>query len=123
MKTKLIFASIAILIGMSVWADDVWNYSIYDDCSKNDYKGGYIIPADVQAIDLGLPSGIKWASCNVGADNPEDYGNYYAWGEVLPKEDYSWDTYKYANGYRDKLTKYCIMPVTVIMVLQTTKLH
>ena len=107
MKTKLIFASIAILIGMSVWADDVWNYSIYDDCSKNDYKGGYIIPADVQAIDLGLPSGIKWASCNVGADNPEDYGNYYAWGEVLPKEDYLWDTYKYANGYRDKLTKYC----------------
>jgi len=107
MKTKLIFASIAILTSMSVWADDVWNYNVYDDCSKNDYKGGYIIPADVQAIDLGLPSGIKWASCNVGAEKPENYGNYYALGEVLPKEDYSWDTYKYANGYRDKLTKYC----------------
>ena len=91
-----------------MWADDVWNYNVYDDCSKNGYKGGYVpAPADVQAVDLGLPSGIKWATCNVGAEKPEDYGNYYAWGEVLPKEDYSWATYKYANGAYDKLTKYC----------------
>ena len=108
MKTKLIFASIAILTGVSVWADDVWNCNVYDDCSKNGYKAGYApAPADVQAVDLGLPSGIKWATCNIGAEKPEDYGNYYAWGEVVPKEEYSWDTYKYANGYRDKLTKYC----------------
>ena len=111
MKAKLISLGLAMLMGMSVWADDVWNYSVYDDCSKNGYKEGYVsAPADVQAVDLGLPSGIKWASCNVGAEKPEDYGNYYAWGEVLPKEDYSWITYKYANGtsYEDpKLTKYC----------------
>lgn len=111
MKTKIISLSIALLVGVSVWADDVWNYNVYDDCSRNGYKGGYgPAPADVQAIDLGLPSGIKWASCNVGAEKPEDYGNYYAWGEVLPKADYSWTTYKYANGtsWEDpKLTKYC----------------
>lgn len=108
MKTKLISLSIALLVGVSAWADDVWNYNVYDDCSKNGYEGGITpAPADVQAVDLGLPSGIKWASCNVGAEKPEDYGNYYAWGEVLPKEDYSWATYKYANGDADKLTKYC----------------
>ncbi len=105
---KKVLLSIALLMGVSAWADDVWNYNVYDDCSKNGYKGGYVpAPADVQAVDLGLPSGIKWASCNVGAEKPEDYGNYYAWGEILPKEDYSWITYKYANGNYNKLTKYC----------------
>lgn len=48
-------------------------------------------------IDLGLPSGTKWACCNVGASVPEDYGNYYAWGETQPKSVYDWDTYQY--GY------------------------
>ncbi len=108
MRTKLISIAIALLTGMSAWADDVWNYNVYDNCSKNGYEAGISpAPASVQAVDLGLPSGIKWASCNVGANQPEDYGNYYAWGEVIPKDDYSWTTYKYANGSYDKLTKYC----------------
>lgn len=108
MRTKIISLSLALLVGVSAWADDVWNYNVYDDCSENGYKGGYVpAPADVQAVDLGLPSGIKWASCNVGAEKPEDYGNYYAWGEVVPKENYSWTTYKYANGNGNKFTKYC----------------
>ena len=94
-------------MGVSVWADDVWNYNVYDDCSQNGYNAGYApVPADVQAVDLGLPSGIKWASCNVGAEKPEDYGNYYAWGEVVPKENYEWSTYKYGIG-EQQLTKYC----------------
>ena len=100
MRTKLISLCLSLLTGMSVWADNVWNYNVYDDCSKN----GYVW------VDLGLPSGLKWATCNVGAEKPEDYGNYYAWGEVLPKENYSWITYKYANGTswgNPKLTKYC----------------
>lgn len=42
-------------------------------------------------VDLGLPSGIKWAICNVGAALPSDYGNYYAWGEVTPKSKYNWN--------------------------------
>ena len=40
-------------------------------------------------VDLGLPSGLKWATCNVGASSPSEYGNYYAWGEVEPKESYT----------------------------------
>ena len=46
-----------------------------------------------EAIDLGLPSGTLWASCNVGATKPEEYGDYFAWGETKPKDDYSWGTY------------------------------
>ena len=67
-------------------------------------------PEDVQAVDLGLPSGIRWASCNVGATTPEGYGYYFAWGETESKKDYSWTTYKYANvgeRYHYKFTKYC----------------
>ena len=50
------------------------------------------------AIDLGLPSGTKWACCNVGASSPEEYGGYYAWGETSEKGDYDWDTYAYYNS-------------------------
>lgn len=45
------------------------------------------------AIDLGLPSGTKWACCNVGASTPEGYGGYYAWGETEEKDYYSLSTY------------------------------
>ncbi len=61
-------------------------------------------------VDLGLPSGTLWATCNVGATIPEEYGNYFAWGETSPKTNYDWSTYKYCH-YVDyivhKLTKYC----------------
>ena len=40
-------------------------------------------------VDLGLPSGLKWATCNIGAATPEDYGNYYAWGETVTKGEYT----------------------------------
>ena len=49
-------------------------------------------------IDLGLPSGTKWACCNVGADSPEEYGGHYAWGETLEKDTYDWTTYIHCNG-------------------------
>lgn len=52
-------------------------------------------------VDLGLPSGTLWATCNVGASKPEDYGNYYAWGETDTKSVYSWDTYKYGRSNND----------------------
>lgn len=55
-------------------------------------------------VDLGLS--VKWATCNVGATTPEEYGYYFAWGEVEPKTTYDWSTYKYGTNY-DQLTKYC----------------
>ena len=57
------------------------------------------------AVDLGLS--VKWASCNVGAEKPEEYGNYYAWGETEPKAKYDWSTYKYWKGTSKTLAKYC----------------
>ena len=67
------------------------------------------IPDTHEYVDLGLPSGTLWATCNVGAENPEDYGDYFAWGETTPKENYSWDTYKWCIvvGSDTLLTKYC----------------
>ena len=58
-------------------------------------------------VDLGLPSGLQWATCNVGASSPEEYGDYFAWGEITPKSLYDWSTYRYCNGTHDQLTKYC----------------
>ena len=58
-----------------------------------------------KAIDLGLS--VKWANMNVGAENPENYGDYFAWGETEPKKDYNWNTYKWCNGSDDTQTKYC----------------
>ena len=107
MKTRIISLSIVLLMGVSAWADDVW--SVFDYCNLNGYVGSYCLapaPTDVYAIDLGLPSGVKWASCNVGAEKPSDYGYYYAWGEILPKRDYLWKTYEYYNR-ENKVTKYC----------------
>lgn len=49
-------------------------------------------------IDLGLPSGTKWACCNVGANTPEGYGNYYAWGETQTKDEYNWSNYIHCDG-------------------------
>ena len=58
-------------------------------------------------VDLGLPSGLLWATCNVGADSPGDYGNYYAWGETETKITYYWINYKWCNGSYNNLIKYC----------------
>jgi uncharacterized protein (TIGR02145 family) len=65
-------------------------------------------PAETQyeAVDLGLPSGIKWATCNVGATKPEEYGGYYAWGETEEKFYCGWDNYKWCNGSVNTMTKY-----------------
>lgn len=66
----------------------------------NEYK----VPVG-EYVDLGLS--VKWATFNVGATKPEEYGDYFAWGETQPKSDYSWSTYKYCKGSDDTMTKYC----------------
>lgn len=76
------------------------------------------VESKMKAVDLGLS--VKWANANLGASAPEDYGDYYAWGEVEPyysshdhvtlkegKTGYDWTSYKWCNGDYEKLTKYC----------------
>lgn len=67
-----------------------------------------------EAVDLGLPSGTKWANMNVGASKPEDYGLYFAWGETVGYSSdtgdghrFVWGNYKWCNGSGKTLTKYC----------------
>ena len=61
-------------------------------------------------VDLGLPSGTLWATCNVGASKPEEYGDYFAWGETQPKSDniYSLSAYRYYDSVYKVYTKYCL---------------
>ena len=76
-----------------------------DENSETPSGGGNVDNGHVY-VDLGLPSGLKWADRNVGADKVEAYGNYFAWGETTAKYDYSWSTYAYGSDH-NKLTKYC----------------
>ena len=63
-------------------------------------------PTSVEWVDLGLPSGLLWATCNVGANAPEEYGDCFAWGETQTKSEYNWSTYAYGSA-NNQLTKYC----------------
>ena len=65
---------------------------------------------EYEYVNLGLPSGLKWAKCNVGAEKETDYGYYFQWGDIEDKSnaDCSWESYKYCNGSFDTLTKYCV---------------
>ena len=69
-------------------------------------------------VDLSLPSGTLWADCNVGAEKPEEFGDYFAWGETQPKDEYTYKNYKWhefythpddpeGNHLKSRLTKYC----------------
>ena len=101
----------------TTWKDDnsFIGFNYYKVCavnrnitsSQSDAASAYYVPEAKTAIDLGLPSGTLWASCNVGATKPEEYGNYFAWGETQPKENYSWSTYKWCKGSSSTMTKYC----------------
>ena len=61
-------------------------------------------PCPSGAVDLGLS--VYWGTTNIGASKPEDYGDYYAWGETEPKESYSWSTYKYGTSSSGPFFKY-----------------
>ncbi|MBO7577208.1 MAG: hypothetical protein J6T03_07060 [Bacteroidales bacterium] len=74
-------------------------------CHKEEGTGGG--SADKDWVDLGLPSGLLWATRNVGATSPGDYGDYFAWGETTPKSSSEWSNYRYCHGGPLQLTKYC----------------
>ena len=102
MKRTFLFLLTAVLLGFGLQSFDRENNNGGDNGGGGNGGG----TTAVQWVDLGLPSGLLWADRNVGAQSPEDYGNYYAWGETKPKEVYDWTTYAYGND-DDALTKYC----------------
>ena len=96
-----IFSFLVALLSFSIFSacevDDKINF--VPESPSNGTENGH------EYVDLGLT--VKWATCNVGASSPEEYGDYFAWGEVEPKETYNFSTYKWCNGSYDTLTKYC----------------
>jgi len=123
------FTTIDLMIGKDVV--DMNTISVSEWETAADLPGGLaeLDPYNGhEYVDLGLPSGLKWATCNVGASKPEEYGDYFAWGDTVPyykpghaqddlqtygKDDkkktdgYAWSTYKWCEGDYDALTKYC----------------
>ena len=82
-------------------------YLLAVDYVTGTYTAYYDTSDGHEFVDLGLPSGTLWATCNIGADSPEDYGDYFAWGETETKDWYDWSTYKWCNGIEETMTKYC----------------
>ena len=75
-------------------------------CNRGNNSCKEQLRSDDEWVDLGLPSGILWAKCNIGASKPEESGDYFAWGETKPKEIYDWTTYLYMDRDTNFLTKY-----------------
>ena len=73
-------------------------------------------------VDLGLPSGLLWATCNVGASVPEDYGTYYAWGETETKNYFSWSEYSHGTSGQD-ITKYNSTDGKTVLDLEDDAAH
>ena len=85
--------------------NEVWYASLSEIPAPKTMYNGY------EYVDMG--SGRLWAAHNVGANSITEVGDYYAWAETTPKDEYSWDTYLYSahkNGGPDELTKYCFLP-------------
>ena len=78
----------------------IFVYNLEYSCRKKQLR------SDDEWVDLGLPSGILWAKCNIGASKPEESGDYFAWGETKPKGVYDWSTYLYCDGDSNSLKKY-----------------
>ena len=125
MKKYLLAATLLSLLTISLSAQDQWVIKLKDGTSKefnvDDIEEMYPESDDDtdddtdtdthEAVDLGLS--VKWATCNIGADSPEEYGDYFAWGETngydAGKTTFSWNTYKWlvSMGRSTKITKYC----------------
>lgn len=95
MKLKSILAALLLMVAglQTAWGQKM--IVTLNDNSKVTYnisqvkEVSFVESEEHEYVDLGLPSGTKWATCNVGASSPEVYGDYFAWGETKPKSDYS----------------------------------
>ena len=117
---KIFFTLIAFIVAIAASAQErtIKVYG-YDSDGNLNYAPLFISAEKVKVVfseenheyvDLGLRSGTLWATCNVGASKPEEYGDYFAWGEIEPKsqyDEYKWGTYKWCEGSEFTMTKYC----------------
>ena len=116
-KTKYYYRAYVMLNTLQILLGDVKEFTTLEKSGSEDEggsegegEGGTEDEGDGKVngyayVDLGLS--VKWATMNVGATSPEDYGDYFAWGETEPKSEYNWGTYKWCDGHFNNLTKYC----------------
>lgn len=99
MKARNILATLLLMVAGLQTATAQKMVVTLNDNSKVTYsisqvkEVSFVEPGEHDYVDLGLPSGTLWATCNVGASKPEEYGDYFAWGETEPKDHYDWSTY------------------------------
>ena len=102
-ETKYYYRAYVMLNNLQILLGDVKEFTTLEksgsDEPENSVNGH-------EYVDLGLS--VKWATMNVGATSPEEYGDYFAWGEIEPKSEYNWGTYKWCDGDYNNMTKYCI---------------
>ena len=111
MKTKTILLSLLCIVGITTATaqSNVWCWK-GGKATKMEQLDSITFTAPVtntgtgEYVDLGLS--VKWATMNVGASKPEEYGDYFAWGETEAKSDYSWATYKFTTDGGSTMTKY-----------------
>ena len=101
---RLLAFAMAAVVAMGAVSCDKDESSASSNSNNGAPGNGEITAGDW--VDLGLPSGLLWASRNIGASQPTDDGQFFAWGETQPKMEYSWETYAYGYSYSE-LTKYC----------------
>ena len=111
--TKYYYCAWLFLNNMQYEFGEIKTFETLSANDSNTGNGGSssstaVPPTCTDYVDLGLS--VKWATCNVGASSPEEFGCYFAWGETTPKTTYDWSTYKWCNGSYDTMTKYCTNP-------------
>lgn len=101
MKKSILFS--VLVVGATLL--QAQSITVHQTCGQN----GQMLVFETNGheyVDLGLPSGTLWATCNVGATTPEGYGNYFAWGETATKKTYNWSTYFDTSDGGGTFTKY-----------------
>ena len=117
MKKSILFS--VLVVGATLL--QAQSITVHQTCGQNGQVVKAIPPAAAQAVDLGLS--VKWANMNVGAESPEDYGNYYAWGETLTKATYDWSTYFDTSDGGTTFTKYNINGGKIVLDLEDDAAH
>ena len=101
-ETKYYYRAYVMLNTLQILLGDVKEFTTLEKSGSDEPENSANVH---EYVDLGLS--VKWATMNVGATSPEEYGDYFAWGEIEPKSEYNWGTYKWCDGDYYNMTKYC----------------
>ncbi len=102
----------------SHWNDDVKDNPreiVVEEAAA--YTAVFVAYVEPDVVDMGFPSGTLWATFNLGATQPEEYGVYFAWGETMPKSEYQWSNYKFTEDAGATMTQYTTNGATILAAI------